>query len=279
MKKFILSCLCILLFTGIVTPYKSFAGWPIGKYHDLFVPAFNYFKATDSWDANGKKIKGAPGTGFESYALNLFEGYGISRRLDFIASLPVVYQTSKYVGGSNRGYGPTDLNLGLSYNLVNSNYERFLSIQASAIVPLYNKNNLNTAVGYGSLGSELKFSYSGNIPKRILKGCYFNTEIYYRRYFAGDGPNQYGAFAFLGFMLSKSNQITVDVTAIKSVSANRDFNPNISSIKDFSLIKPSLNFGHRFTRRFSMFVGGYYTVAGRNTAIGYGTNVSGIFHL
>jgi hypothetical protein len=71
-------------------PYKSFAGWPIGKYHDLFVPAFNYFKATDSWDANGKKIKGAPGTGFESYALNLFEGYGISRRLDFIASLPVV---------------------------------------------------------------------------------------------------------------------------------------------------------------------------------------------
>lgn len=275
MKKIILICFCCLL----LIPHKSFAGWPIGKYRDLFVPAFNYFKATDSWDANGKRIKGAPGTGFESFALNLFEGYGISRRLDFIASLPIVYQTSTFAGGSTKGYGPTDLTTGLSYVLLNSKYERFLSVQGSLITPLYNKNNPNSAIGFGSFGSELKLSYSGNIPKRVLKGCYFNTEIYYRRYFSGDGPNQYGAFVFLGFILSKSNQITIDATAIKSVSTNREFNNNISSIKDFSLIKPSVNFGHRFTRRFSMFVGGYYTVTGRNTAVGYGTNVSGIFHL
>jgi len=279
MKKNLPIYFYFLILAIFFVPGKTYAGGPIGKFRNVFVPAFGYYSATDIWDVHGIKIKGMDGTGFQSYSLNLFNDYGISRRLDFFTTLPIVYQTSKYSNGKHEAYGPTDLQTGLSYVLINARSERYLTIQASAIIPLYNKSNPNTDIGFGSFGSEVKLSFSGNLGKQIIKGCYFNTEIYYRRYFNNDGPNQYGILAFLGFALSKSNQVTIDAVAIKSVSLNRSYNTNVSSIRDFSLIKPSLRFGHRFNRRFSLFAGGFYTVYGRNTGVGYGTTISGIFHL
>lgn len=260
-------------------PLCTFAGWPIGKYRTLVVPSFNYYTAKNTFDTDGKKVNGLAGSGFDSYALNLYIARGLTRRLDLIVTLPVVYQTARNAGISNSSTGATDLTAGLAYNLINSRYERFLSVQVSGIAPLYNNKNLASALGYGSYGTEGKLSYSGNFAKQFIRGAYFNTEVYYRRYFSQDGPNQYGVYLFFGYQLSKSNQITVDGVAMKSVSFNKQFNQNIASIKDFSLIKPSLSFGHRFNRRLSTFVGGFYTVAGRNTAIGYGTNVSAIIHL
>ncbi|MBD1394121.1 hypothetical protein [Mucilaginibacter glaciei] len=267
------------LLVMMVLPLCTFAGWPIGKYRNLVVPSFNYYTAKNTFDTQGKKVNGVAGSGFDSYGFNIFFARGLSRRLDLIVSVPFVYQTNRSGGVTNNSSGATDLTAGLSYLILNNHYERFLSAQLSAIAPLYSNKNTSSALGYGSYGSEAKISFSGNIAKHFIKGAYFNTEIYYRRYFNQDGPNQYGAYVFFGYLLSKSNQVTLDAVAIKSVSDNKSFNQNITSIKDFSLIKPSLSFGHRFNRRLSMFVGGYYTVAGRNTAIGYGTNVSAIFHL
>jgi hypothetical protein len=263
----------------LMIPLCTYAGWPVGKYRNLVVPSFNYYTAKNTFDTQGNKVTSAAGSGFQSYALNVYYARGLTRRLDLIVTLPYVYQTNKSAGITNSSNGFTDVTAGLSYNLINSRYERFVSVQLSGIAPLYSNKNTSSALGYGSYGSEAKVSFSGNFAKHFIKGAYFNTEIYYRRYFNQDGPNQYGAYLFFGYQLSKSNQISIDAVAIKSVSLNKSFNQNITSIKDFSLIKPSLNFGHRFSRRYSMFVGGYYTVAGSNTAIGYGSNVSGIFHL
>ena len=126
-----------LLLIALVTPFKTFAGWPIGKYRDLVIPSFSYYSQTDHFDNNGNVIKGAPGTGFTSFSTSLYVGYGISRRLDFIATVPFLYTMNRLAPGNtltNQGAG--DLVAALSYNLVNFNYVRFLSVhryQASCL--------------------------------------------------------------------------------------------------------------------------------------------------
>ena len=275
--------LFFLLIVCSIIPGRVQAGWPIGKYRNIFVPNIGFYYASDSWDKDGKKIKAEPGNYFQSYSMNLYAGYGLSRRMDLIASLPIVYQTSHYQNqfssGSSKGYGAADLEVGLSYNLINMGYEKYFSVQVSGIAPLYDKNSATGNIGYGAFGTEVKFSLAGNFPKRIIKNTYFNAEVFARRYFGGDGPWQLTGYAMMGFNISRHDQITVDAVYIKSISANKQFNANLTSIKDYELAKPALNFGHSFSRRVSVFAGGFYTVYGRNTATGYGGSLSTILKL
>src|ERR1700744_5692582 len=184
---------CLLLVLSI--PLKTFAGFPIGKYRNVVVPTFSYYHQTDRFDSKGNTIKGAPGTGFTSYSASLFIGYGLTRRLDIIATVPYLYQQNILGPGNkltNQGVG--DATIGFSYNLVNFNYVRFLSIGVSGIVPLYNLGNNSTqllsALGLGSYGTEVKLMYCGNLPKAIFDKGFFNTEIAYRRYYNAQGPDQ-----------------------------------------------------------------------------------------
>ena len=94
MKKTLAFTICSLLIFAFIFPYKAFAGWPIGKYRDLVIPSFSYYQQTDKFDNNDNVIKGAPGTGFTSYSANFLIGYGISRKLDFIANVPYLYQVN-----------------------------------------------------------------------------------------------------------------------------------------------------------------------------------------
>lgn len=273
----------LILFALTITASRVKAGWPIGKYRNIIVPGLGYYYATDNFDKDGHKVKAEPGNYFRSLSFNLYAGYGISRRTDFLVSLPVVYQTSMYTNsfgsGNSKGYGAGDVQAGLSYNLVNMGYEKFLSVVVSGIAPLYNKSSTTGNIGYGEFGTDVKFTFSGNIPKRIIGGTYFNVEVGGRRYFGSDGPYQFSAYGLLGFSLSKRNQVTVDAVYMRSISSNKQFSTNVTNIKDFELVKPSVNFGHTFTRRFSLFVGGFYTVYGRNTAVGYGGSISTILKI
>ena len=279
MKRISVLVFSLLLCTSLI-PYKAFAGFPIGKYRSLVVPSFSYYHQTDRFDASGKIIKGASGTGFSSYASSLYLGYGISRRLDFVANIPYYYQVNKQTPTSmltNQGLG--DVTVGLAYNLINFNYVRYLSVQVSGIVPLYNTVNNYSALGIGSPGSEVKLMYMGNLPKSIAGKGYFNLELMYRKYFDYQGPDQVSIDGTVGYPVSKHNQINLEVLYFRSISANKTFTGNIYAARDFSYFKPALNFGHQFTRRCSLFIGGFYVPFGTNTGVGYGGSALLVFKL
>lgn len=279
MRKFYTIILLVLLVGSVKSAY---AGFPIGKYRGLVIPSFNYYTSKDTWDAQGHKLTGKPGTGFTSYSAGLYFGYGITRRLDLLVNVSAPLQQSKYRNDKDslvslQSSGLGDMQVGLSYNIFNFNYTSFLSVVGSAIVPLYNNNNKAVALGYGVGGADLKLTYTGSITGTLLKGSYFNLEVGGRRYFDTQGPNVLIYTASLGFALGKRNQISFEGSGQNSYSINKEFNPNLSVNRDYSFIKGAVNYGHTFTRRFYVFATGFYTLEGRNTGIGYGGSIQTIF--
>ncbi len=280
MKKLYLFVL-LMVVSGWVN--HAFAGWPIGRYRNVVIPSFNYYSSQDTWNAAGQRVRGLPGAGFTSYSFGLYAGYGITRRLDLIVNIIAPLQQSAYrdaqgnlVKATSSGLG--DAQVGVSYNLFNFGYKSFLSIGASAIVPLYDTTK-TVALGYASYGSEFKLMYSGGIDGGFLKHAYYNLEAGYRRYFTSQGPNVLIYTASLGLPLGKRNQIGIEGSGQYSSSSNKSFNPNLALNRDFQFFKASLNYGHTFTRRFSVFTTGFYTLVGRNTGVGYGGSVQTIFKL
>jgi hypothetical protein len=280
MKK---NYLFVLLLLMVVSANHAFAGWPIGKYRNVVIPSFNFYQSHDSWTSTGATVKGAKGAGFTSYALGLYVGYGITRRLDLIVNVIAPQQNSAFVDGQGnlvkaQSQGLGDAQIGLNYNLVNFGYKSFLSVGGSVIVPLYDTTK-TVALGYATYGSEIKLMYSGGIDAGLLKHTYYNMEIGYRRYYTTQGPNVILYTASLGIPLGKRNQMGIETGGQYSTSSNKSFNPNLALNRDFSFTKESIDFGHTFTRRFSVFVVGFYTLFGRNTGKGYGGSVQTIIKL
>jgi hypothetical protein len=280
MKKIYLFVL-ILIAVGSVN--RAYAGWPIGKYRNVVIPSFNYYTSKDTWTSTGQKITGKPGTGFTSYSVGLYVGYGLTRRLDLIVNVLAPFQNSAYrddkgnlVKQSSSGLG--DLQAGLSYNLVNFGYKSFLSVMVSGIAPLYDTTK-TVALGYASFGAETDLMYCGSFDSGFLKHTYFNTMVVYRRYFDKHGPNVLIYTASLGIPLGRRNQISFEGSGQYSTSINKSFSQNLAINRDFSFTKGALNYGHTFTRRFSVFTTGFYTLIGRNTGVGYGGSVQTIFKL
>jgi hypothetical protein len=279
MKKIYL--FIILFFVGWVN--QAQAGWPIGKYRNVVIPSFNYYTSHDSWNSAGQKINGSPGSGFTSYAVGLYVGYGISRRLDLVVNVLAPQQNSAYRNAKDslikqQSSGIGDMQVGLAYNLVNFGYKSFLSVMGSGIIPLYDTTK-TVALGYATYGAELKLMYSGGIDNGFLKHTYYNMEVGYRRYFDTQGPNVLLYTASLGIPLGKRNQIGFEGSGQYSSSTNKAFNPNLALNRDFSFTKASFDYGHTFTRRFSVFVTSFYTLFGRNTGQGYGGSMQFICKL
>jgi len=280
MKKLRLFAFAILLLVGFIRPYKVYAGFPIGKYRDLVVPSFNYYTQTNHYDVYGDYVKGAPGARYTSMSANLYLGYGISRKLDLIVSIPYLYQVNTISAGKSIiSQGAGDMVAGLSYNLVNYSFKRFLSVQVSGVVPLYTAVNGTSALGLGDYGTEVKLMFCGALPDFIADKGYFNTEAAYRRYFNFQGPDQVSFLATVGYPISWHNQVSFDISIMRSFSPNKSFNINYNAERDYAFVKPQLNLGHTFTRRFSMFLGGYYVPYGINTGLGYGGSIVAIIKL
>jgi hypothetical protein len=281
MKKLRLS-LVVCLFFALVLPYKTFAGFPIGKYRDIVVPSFNYYSQTNHYDVYGNYVKGAPGAQFSSYSFSLFAGYGISRRLDFLATVPYLYQVNNLGTGNKTitSQGAGDMVAGLSYNIANYDYLRYLSVQVSGVVPLYTvAANATSALGLGNYGAEIKLMFCGALPTFIADKGYFNTEVAYRRYFNYQGPDQISWLGTVGYPIGWHDQVSMDITVFRSFSSNTAFNINYNAERDYAYVKPQLNFGHTFSRRFTLFAGGFYVPYGINTGLGYGGAVTAILKL
>jgi hypothetical protein len=120
MKKIYL--FIILFFVGWVN--QAQAGWPIGKYRNVVIPSFNYYTSHDSWNSAGQKINGSPGSGFTSYAVGLYVGYGISRRLDLVVNVLAPQQNSAYrnakdslIKQQSSGIGDMQVGLAITWSI------------------------------------------------------------------------------------------------------------------------------------------------------------------
>lgn len=272
MKKVYIICLLLLIMGS--AKQQAYAGWPIGKYRNIVVPSFNYYTSKDVYNSNGKKVKPDGNSQFTSYAYGLYVGYGITRRLDLIVNVLAPNQQSQFTTTAGTTYqesfGFGDLQAGLSYALVNFDYKAYFSVQVSGIAPLYKHDEDVLDLGYGTFGSEIKFMYTGSFNKNFLRGCYFNVEAGYRRYFDAQGPNVILYSALLGIPINKKNQVSFEIGGQRSSSSNKSFSQNLSVNRDFAFTKGAINVGHTFSRRFSLFANGFYTFMGRNSGVGYG---------
>jgi hypothetical protein len=268
--------LVLIIITLFVNQKQAYAGWPMGKGRFLLGTSATIYAAKDYWDIYGK-LHTNNSTAFTSYTLGIFGSYGLSRRTDFIFSVPFSRQvsnesTDKY----HNGLG--DLLLGLSYNLINYKYKNFTSIYVGAIVPMYPKYDAQT-LGLGLYGSEVKLMNTGAYTLTGKKG-YYNLEAGYRQFYGSDAPWQFTYLAALGLSLDKYNHVSVDVSGVYSHSADSTANSAVilaGAARNYSYTRTSVSYGHTFSRRVSVFVSGFYTLTGVNTGVGYGGSLQGLF--
>lgn len=243
------------------------AGWPMGKKHYMISTTFTHYQASKGWEKNGQF--GSLNGDFMSQSAGLYVDYGVSRTLDFIVSLPFSYQTIKNEFGTFHQSGAGDLQLGFSTVLKNFKYTNYITLYVGASAPLY-KNTDIRVLGMGNAGIVARVSASG----LLKKGVFYNIDLGGGQYFGVAAPIQGTASGFIGFSVSDYNQINIGADGVYSSSSDKTFNPNIIAAKDFWYSRVSAGFSHSFSRRFTLNLGGFYTVAGRNTGQGYGASVT-----
>ncbi|OKS88249.1 hypothetical protein [Mucilaginibacter polytrichastri] len=267
----------ILILTFLATQQQAYAGWPMGKQRFLLGTSATIYAAKDYWDIYGKLHTNSK-TAFTSYTLGLFGSYGLSRRTDFIFSVPFSRQVSNQSTTDKYHNGLGDLQLGLSYNLINYKYKNYTSIYVGAIVPMYDKYDAQT-LGLGMYGSEVKLMNTGAYTLNSKKG-YYNLEAGYRQFFGSEAPWQFTYLAAIGLSLDKANHVSVDVSGVYSHSSDSTANSAVvlaGAARNYSYTRTSLTYGHTFSRRISLAVSGFYTLTGVNTGVGYGGSLQGSF--
>ncbi len=231
------------------------------------------FYAKDFWDADGNYIRGTQT--FASYSLGINGSYGLSRRLDFMFSVPIAVQVNNYAVNNRVSAGLADLTLGLSYNLINYKYKNYTSVYGGVIVPLYAKFADQT-LGLGMYGTEVKLMNTGNLALEDKK-AYYNLEVGYRQFYDPNGPSQITYLAALGYSINKENQLVLDVSGIYSSSPDKQRIIFTGAARDYRVTRTSLSYAHVFSRRFSLSASGFYTLTARNTGRGYGFGVQGLY--
>jgi hypothetical protein len=269
MKKNILFFIIFLLVAGS----KTYAGWPIGKYHYIFAPSYNIYTANSGWDRKGNYFKNS-GQKFVAQSLSLYAARGISRRLDLSVSVPITYQSISNQFSSTNTVALGDLQFGGSYVLINSKYANYTSVYVGGIVPLY--TNTDTRIlGLGNAGATVKLSNSGNITKK----AFYNAEVGFAQYVGEGAPQQYLGNVSIGYLLDKRNQIGADIGGVRSISNDKRLTLNTFANRDFDYLKISANYGYAVTKRMNLNIAGFYTIAGYNTGQGYGGSLSMLIRL
>ena len=272
--------LLITLILSITAQSFTYAdgGFPVRPGRLLISPSVSYFFANSQWDSTGTK-KAFPNNGkYSSVGVTLYSEYGISRRFAVVASLPYVYNRYTQTGfPTSNTSGLADLETGLRYYLANIDFIYYISIQGTAITPLYsNKPNL----GYGEEGAEGKLAISGT-GHLFGNNTYFNASDGVRQYFGTNGPIQNRYSGTFGITLDEEfeNQVSVSVSGINSFSDDKRFSPILEANKDFSFVQASLSYGHSFTREISLFASGGKFLTGRNTGDGTTFSLAFIYRL
>ncbi|NCD67966.1 hypothetical protein [Mucilaginibacter agri] len=274
MKKF--STLLVTLIC-LLNLQHAYAGWPMGKQRFVLGTTASIYAAKDYWDIHGKYYTNSKAA-FTSYSLGLFGAYGLSRRWDFMFSVPFSRQVAEQSTTDKYHNGLGDLQLGFSYNLINYKYKNYTSIYVGGIAPLYAKYDEQT-LGLGMFGSEIKLMNTGAF-KVTDKRSFYNLEAGYRQFVGSGGPSQFTYLGAIGLAIDRTNQFTVDVSGVYSHSTDSTANSTVilaGAARNYSYTKTSLTYGHTFSRRVVISASGFYTLTAINTGRGYGGSLQALF--
>jgi hypothetical protein len=255
-------------------------GFPVRPGRLLISPSVSYFFANSQWDSTGTKKRFANNGKYTSIGVTLYAEYGLSRRFAAVASLPFVASnyTQNVDPTSTKYSGLADLETGLRYYLANIDFLYYISIQGTAITPLY--SNM-PALGYGEEGAEAKLAVSGS-GHLFGMPSYFNVADGVRQYFGTNGPIQNRYSGTYGLTLDEDfmNQVSLTVSGINSYSDDKSFSPAFEEeSKDFSFLQASISYGHSFTREISLFASGGRFLTGHNTGVGTTVSLAFIYRL
>ncbi|MDE3145685.1 MAG: hypothetical protein KGL19_16155 [Bacteroidota bacterium] len=269
MRSILLFCSLLLCSTQLL------ADWPIGKHRTTLIPTYTYFRSTKYYDSTGKVISFYNGDRFVSNTFSVYLAHGLTRRLDFIANVPLTFVSSSFSGKTSTRSGIADCMAGIAYHFPFKDLKSFVTTKALFIFAPY-QNTVEPYLGYGSKGFQLAANYSFNpAPNTFLV-----TEATYTRYLDdATGPEQFGYNITAGTTFSDYDYLTLAISGITSKSTDKSFYSNLTSIKDFNYGKISLAYGRKISRIATPYIQGFYTFYGKNAGIGVGFSAFVIFKL
>ncbi len=273
--------LTLIIIVTIAFIQSSRAGFPIGYGRYLLIPGYNYYTASGYWGPTSNYNSYGSGN-FSSHYFNLYGGYGISRRLNFLYNLPIVNQVDNNTSGKNKLYSAFalgDASLGLSYFFNDFDDLTHVCLTGSLIVPLYqNQGTPYPNIGYQSLGAEAKLGFSGSATGGF-RNPYYDIEFGMRQYFASDGPFQVFANVTGGIPVSDDWKISGTISGVNSISSAITssttqvfYNYN----KSFYYLRLAANAGYVVNENLSIWGGLYTDVAGRSVGKGSGLSLSAV---
>ncbi len=270
MKKqtFILS-LCIFCYVNL------YAGFPVGKGRTVFSIAYSYFYS-DHYFNNQSKLKKSDNI-FSSHYGSIFVAHGFTRRLDIAASIPYLYESSNYNYIAVSRHGLADAQIAASYTKPNKLYNKFTTIKVAGILPLSHGIN-PIPISYDACGVDVSVSYTKARNSLAHRG-YFSVEGTCRHYFDGDGPTQF-LFNIQRFTsISRYCYIDYGLYGMVSSSKNIDYMGIYNSSKDFYNMQLKLSLCKKVKRNLSVYLEGFITPIGNNTACGVGGSLFSVMRI
>lgn len=273
MKRITLLLVSIVAFVQV-----SRAGFPIGLGRWMLTPGYNFYLSKGYWNSNGNYNSHANGS-FMSHYFGFSGGYGLSRRVDFLFSVPFALQIDNNTNNDNKTYiaaGLGDTKLGLSYFFTDIDAVTHVSLTSSLIIPLYsNKVSPYPVLGYQSFGGELKLGFSGSATGGF-RNPYYDMEFGVRQYFDSEGPTQLFANITGGVPIDDYWKIGGTISGVNSLSSNKVTSSNYNFTKNFEQVRVQFNVGRIINENVSIWGGLFGDIWGNNIARGSGISLTGV---
>lgn len=271
MKKLGLLVVILALFSQY-----AFAGFPIGKGRFKVIPNYTLYRADGYWDNAGVYKAYVNNGRFTSNYLAVNIGAGLSKDLDFIATVPFVVQTQTSNGKINSVANLGDISLGLAYYFSHFNNDNGnLYLSGSLIIPGY--QNVDTPfIGFGTFGMEAKVGVSGTTEK-YNRNPYYDIEAGFRQFFDVYGPSQVFINISAGIPVSEQVKLNGSFNTLNSISTLVGFDPvNLTANKNFSYIRASAGVAFVASDKIEIGFSLFKDLAGKNIGKGSGISLFGV---
>ena len=222
----------------------AFAGaWTLPEGQSYHKVAGNFFTADSNF--------GEEPAGFEEftdYTVNYYGEFGLTDKITFITQLPVRRSKSESFGDSISNTGVGDVDLGLRYNFLSSDW--VLSGQFLYKAPFLYDEDDNLPLGNG----QSDFEFRLQLGKSLHPYGYFGLEVGYR--FRDEDPSdEIRYLAEYGFDLNENIYLRTKLDIIQAVDStdvqlSATGNPNFPNAFDLGQVEGTI--GYKFGGRSSV---------------------------
>lgn len=261
---FTIACLCVF------TIHDAFAAaWTLKKEEKRVINTVSYYTTKTSFDNSGKKISQDSFTKIEN---NIYAEYGIMDYLTVGLSQSFQYLEQKNESGKIWNSGPTDTEIFVR-NLLLIYDTSVFSLQPLIKIPGFYSEEQEPRLGNKQVDLEIRglfghgFLYDG-------KDHFANLELAYRRRMEEPG-DEVRFDATLG--LRPRGDILVLLQSFNTLSVNSSSAASglqLANSTDFNANKIQVSVVKTLSDKYSLQIGGFQTLRGKNTGAGGGVMLS-----